>query len=165
MKSKVDSKKDKKQENKALRIIMLITIVIAIGILVGSVSYTIFKFQEYKKTSERIISYMEFNSSVEITAGSNGLNADRDGVKFGKTVPGGRGTRFLEINTSEDAFVQIFLSGDLAPYLSVENNSFYMKAGEFMNIPVYLDVPDNMVIGFYTGKVYVLLTRPEAIVK
>lgn len=161
MKSK-SNPKNHKPDNMTLRIIMLILMMISIGILIGTVSYTLVKVNENKQYENKVISYTEFNSSVEITRSSTGLNADRDGVKYGKTVPGGRGTRFININTSEYAFVQVFFAGDLAPYMSVENNSFYMDAGEFISLPVYLDVPDDAEIGFYTGKVYVMLTRPDS---
>jgi len=149
--------------NPTVRIVLIAVMVIAIGILIGAVSYTLNKMHQYRETADKLISYSIFNTTVEVTKNSVGLNADTDGLKYGKTTPGNGGTRFLDINTTQDAFVEIFLSGDMSAFLSVDENSFYMSAGESRRVPVYLDVPDDAVIGFYTGRIYILMTIPEVV--
>jgi hypothetical protein len=157
----VRKKKDiPKKDSRVIRLILFIILILSIGVLLGSVSYTINKMHQYKEDSKRIISYSVFNSSVEITPGSVGLNGDRDGLKYGKTTAGGGGTRYVDVNTSEDALVQIFISGDMTKFLSVEENNFIMKAGEFRKIPINLEVPNDTSLGFYTGEVHILLLRP-----
>jgi hypothetical protein len=162
VKRKVRNSKTKssKKDNKIVRLILIIVMILAVGVLLGAVSHTLIKMYEYKAEARKIISYHIFNSSVEITPSSVGLNADRDGIKFGKVNAGGGGTRFLDINSDEDAIVQVFIAGNMTGMISVEDNNFLIQAGEPYSLPVNLDVPEGTPIGFYNGEVHVILMRP-----
>jgi hypothetical protein len=147
----------KKNKNKSLdykRIIMILVMVISIGIFITTAIYSANKISEHKK----IANYRIINTSVEIST-TSGLNGDRDGLKYGKTTPGGSGLRYLEFNTTEDVLVNIYISGDMSKFLSVDENNFIMQANTNKSLPVYLTVPLNTSYGFYEGKIKVIMTR------
>jgi hypothetical protein len=150
----------KKKDSRTVRLMLFIILILAVGVLVGSISYTLSKMYQHNQDAKRLISYTVFNSTVQVTPGSVGLNGDRDGLRYGKITPGNGGSRFVDINTSEDAIVQIFISGDMVGFLSVNENNFLMKSGEFRKIPVNIEIPNETAIGFYEGKVHILLLRP-----
>ena len=159
--AKNNPNKSKRHKNTVFRVAMLMIMIISIGILIGTISYTLNKLHEQKKIMQSLISYTAFNTSVEITSHTVGLNADTDGLKYGKNTPGGGGTRFLDINTSQDALVEVYLSGEMSKFLSIEDNQFYMHAGEFRRVPVNLDIPNETAYGKYNGRIYVLMFKPD----
>lgn len=143
------------KNNVALRAVLIAIIFIFMGLLIGAISYTF-----YKMHNNNVIQYTILDASVEITQSTVGLNADKDALKFGKVTVGGGGTRFIILNATEEAIVQIYVSGDMAPYLSVERNDFIIEPGQSEKVPISLNAPLDMALGEYTGKVHVLLLRP-----
>ncbi|HYD03185.1 MAG TPA: hypothetical protein VEC16_02700 [Alphaproteobacteria bacterium] len=142
--------------DKTVRVILIIIMIIALGILLSTIAYTIYKTQANKD----IIKYTEVYTSAEV-AGNPGLNADPDGLKFGKVPPGASGIRYLDINTSENAIVELYISGELAKYMTVDESMFEINAGESKRIPFYLHIPDTVPLGLIEGKVVVIIRRAE----
>jgi len=148
----------KKVDNIIVRSTLIIIIVLSLGILIGMISYTLYTVNNYH---DKVITYTILNTSVEVVKYNvMGLNGDKDAVKFGKITAGNQGTRFLNISTNEKAIVSIYVTGEMANFISVQKNNFTMEQGTSELIPINLDVSKNATPGNYSGKIYVQLSKP-----
>ena len=148
----------KKSENLSLRIVLIAIIILSLGILIGTISYTLVTIKNY---NSKIISYYSIDTYVEVV-GYNviGLNGDKDALRYGRITAGNRGIRYLNISSNEKAIVSIYVSGEMADFISVENNSFVIEHNPGILVPINLNVPTGTPPGNYSGKVYVKLTKP-----
>lgn len=91
-----------------------------------------------------------------------GFNADPT-LHFGK-VPMTGGISRKELNIWNDwdipLRVEIRLKGEVAPFISVENNTFVLEPGETKKVSVYATVPPGFNrIGNFTGEAKVIYFR------
>ena len=149
----------KHSENKHLRITLIVILTIFVGIILGVISYTVYNISNIKPITGNILSYRELNTSIDVGK-RVGINGDRNGLKFGLNSPGGGGTKFIDINSTQRALVNVYISGNISEYLSVEKNSFIIERGEFVHLAINLELPTNITYGNYTGVVTVILTKP-----
>jgi len=149
----------KHSESGFLRKILIVALIISIGILIGVVSFTIYRIDIHKTYSDKVVEYHDIDASVIVTSGSVGLNGDTDSLKFGKISQGGGGTRFVTVNTTQNVSIEIYFSGDIAKFLSVEKNGYSIEKGIFEKVPINIDIPSNTPIGEYSGKVHIVLLR------
>jgi hypothetical protein len=162
---KIEKLQDKQGKDKAhgknyLRTTMMLIIILSIGVLLGVISYTVYNINGYNSLKNHTLSYREIDASVQVVPYGAGMDGNRSVLKFGKIGLGGGSTKYIQVNTSESAIVQIYASGDIADFIGVDDNNFTIRPGNMM-IPIYLDVPENAAIGNYTGKVHILLLRPQ----
>jgi hypothetical protein len=144
-------------ENKVLRNILIALIILSLGVLIGTISYTVYKNNYYKN---KVIEYRTIDAFVEVVKHGAGLNGDTDALRFGKSSPGSIGTRYIDINSSVNAIVDIYVNGDMAKFLSVDNNHMTVASGDDMHIPVYVIIPVGTQLGNYSGKIHIVLTKP-----
>jgi hypothetical protein len=150
--------KPNKADNKIIRIILISIILLFLGIMIGVISYTLYTANAFHN---KIITYNIYNTSAEIVSYNvMGLNGDKDAVKFGKITAGNSGTRFLNISTTTNANVSIYISGDIAQFISVEKNNFILEQNTTELLPINLDVPKDTPPGNYTGEIRIMLSRP-----
>lgn len=149
-----------KIESSLLVNILIIILILSIGILLGAVSFTVYRTSLHKSYINKIVEYTNITASVIVTSGSVGLDGDTDSLKFGKISQGGGGTRFITVNTTQNVIVDIYFSGDIANFLSVEKNNYTLEAGSFGKIPININIPLNVPIGEYSGNVYIILLKP-----
>jgi hypothetical protein len=158
---KVKNTKRKNWEtDKNVRIILISLIVISIGILFGTVGYCIYKYNAHSKYQSRIVSVNYINTSVQIIPYGIGINADTDSLKFGKTFPGGGGSRHLILNSTKEALVKVTITGDMARFLTVDKNNFIIKPNVSDQVLFILEIPDDTPQGNYTGLIQVLFLKP-----
>lgn len=149
---------DAKPGNAITRIILMTIIIISLGILIGVISYTLYTVKDY---NDKTITYNILNTSVEVVNYNiMGLNGDKDAVRFGKITAGNRGVRYLNISTKEKAIVSIYVSGDMAKFISVDKNNFLVEENFNQLVPIKLKIPSDTPSGNYTGEIYVKLSRP-----
>jgi len=141
------------------RVILITIIIICIGILLGVTTYCIYKLNISPKSN--IILIQNVNTSVNIVQYGGGLNGDKDALKFGKVPIEGSATRYLNINTTEDALVQIEIGGKIAQFLSVDKNNFILPKNTPEVITFQLDVPADTTIGNYTGNIKITFFKQE----
>jgi|GEM_PF-1117495 len=148
-------------KDKTLRIILAVVFIVSVGMLLGTVSFTVHRINNLHPNInvDKVISYTELNSSVIVAYSVAGLNGDTDSLKFGKVSQGGGGTRFIIINATERSVVEIYFSGNISGFLSVEKNDYIIEKGSIEKVPIDIDVPSNASNGNYDGKVHVLLLR------
>lgn len=152
--------KQSSENNTLSRIIYITLIIFSIGILVGVVSYTSYKLNE-TNNNQKIIAIRTVNASVNIIQYGAGLNGDKDSLKFGKVPFGGGSTRYLDINTSEDALVRIEVTGDITQFLSVDKNNFILPKNTAERLTFQLEVPNEGIeVGSYNGKIKVIFLKP-----
>lgn len=89
-----------------------------------------------------------------------GINTDTDALHFGTINPGGFGTRSVLLSNNYDTTlkVKIKVYGDLAEFVSVQNN-FVLLKNETKKIPFIVSIPQEAVYGNYTGKAVFILKR------
>jgi hypothetical protein len=89
-----------------------------------------------------------------------GLNVDHDALRFGIVPPGGRGSRNITIENDEVAnIVSIEAHGDIAEWVYVSHNDFYIAPGESMPIRVTVDVPGETPVRSYRNGTLRLIFR------
>lgn len=83
-----------------------------------------------------------------------GFDVNTSALTFGIAFPGNSVSRSVFINNDEKfpVIVKIFSTDDVAPYLSVKNETVIMP-GENKEIGFVLQIPKNMSFGDYSGKV------------
>jgi len=156
--TKIKKISKKKSESNVVRITLITILVVSLGIMIGIISYTVYSVNNYH---DKIITYNVLNTSVEVVSYNiMGLNTDKDAVKFGKITAGNSGTRFLNISTKEKAVVSIYVSGEMADYISVERNNFVIEQSSSQLVPITLQIPKETPPGKYTGEIDVKLSRP-----
>lgn len=88
----------------------------------------------------------------------SGFNTDTDAVYFGAIQPTGGGTKLIDFtNGPSRVYVSIVLSGELAGWVYVSDNNFYMNPFEQKQIKVTVAVPLGAEYRDYTGKIRFLL--------
>jgi len=132
------------------RVILMLVVIFFIGIYL-----TFLFYQNYK-----IIDYFEISARVKIQESGGGFNLENTSLNFGKNFPGGWGQRFIEINSSKDAIVRIKAVGDMENFLTFSDNNFFLPANKHKQVSVTMDVPENISLGNYTGKVKIYFLRP-----
>jgi len=160
-KSKTINKKNVSWENnKNVRIILVVILILSIGILFGTIGYTMYKWSEHSKFQSGIIAVRYVDTSVQIVPYGVGINGDTDSLKFGKVPFGGGGERALYLNITQEAVVNITITGDMAKFMSVNKNEFIIQPNKRDEVVFYLDVPEGAVTGNYTGLIRVLFLKP-----
>jgi len=89
------------------------------------------------------------------------FNVDGDAIHFGGTTPGGSAKRTVHL-AHEFRFpleVIINLDGPLSEWVSVSDNRFILKEGEFKTVSVTAKVPEDAAFGKYHGKVRLVFKR------
>lgn len=137
---------------KSKKVITYLSIIISTLFLGIILSFLVF-------VNYKIIDYNEINLSVKITPGSMGINADPGSLNFGKNRPGGSGDRFFEVTSKDDVVIKMFVFGDMKDFIYLSDNNFPLNSNETKKITVSLYVPEDVVIGNYTGKLVVLSLR------
>ncbi|MGV8140850.1 MAG: hypothetical protein ACP5NW_00240 [Candidatus Woesearchaeota archaeon] len=132
-------------------------IILSFGVLIGAISYTLHKDNYYKN---RVIEYRIIDTYVEVVENGAGLNGDRDALRFGKIGPGSSGNRFIDINSTSNAIIEIYVAGDMAQFLSIDTNKISVSPGEDKQIPVYISIPKGTPYGNYSGKIHVVMLKP-----
>jgi hypothetical protein len=153
-------KKNSWENNKVIKIIFITIIVVSLGIMLGTVSYSIYKWNEHSKYQARIISINYVNTTIEVVSFGMGMNADRDALKFGRVTPGSGGERDLLINSTKDAQVEVIVFGEMAEFLTVDKNNFIIKANTQDKIQFTLEIPEDTIPKNYTGTIQVIFLEP-----
>ena len=143
-----------------LRNILIALLILSVGILLGVASFTIYRVNLHKSYIEKVVGYKDIDTSVTVTSGSAGLNGDTDSLKFGKISQGSGGTRFVIINTTQDVIIEVYFSGDISRFLSVDRNKYIINGGSLEKVPINIDIPSDTTAGEYSGKVHIILLRP-----
>ena len=89
-----------------------------------------------------------------------GLNTDTDALRFGSLRSGGGSNRFVEISSEKPSWVTVQLKGDLAQWVWVSNESFFLDKGEVDKVRFKLDVPGSAESGNYTGTAVFIFKEP-----
>lgn len=148
------------ENNQNVRILLIIIIVVSLGIMFGTAGYSIHKNRENQKQQSRIISVNYVNTSIQVVSFGAGMNGDKDSLKFGKTMPGGGGERYLILNTTKDALVEIVIMGEMSNFLTVNKNDFLIKANTEDQVTFYLEIPEGTPPKNYTGTIQVTFLKP-----
>lgn len=120
-----------------------------------SVSITEFVYFFYK---------VKYITSYDLALGvseSVGFAIGRPGMDFGSVPPGGSATRELVIlnNYTIPLFVEAITKGELKEFLYIENSTFTLEPGEYINLPVTAYVPADAEFKEYTGKLTLIFKR------
>jgi hypothetical protein len=133
-----------------IRIVLWLLLVLVLGIFA-----TVLYYYNYY-----LIDYTEFNTSLMVHNGNSGFNTDTWELSFGKNHPGGSGTKYFSITSKERAHVFIKVSGNMSEFLSFSDNNFIIQPGETKKIQTDLKIPQDAMLGNYSGKVQVYFFRP-----
>ena len=123
----------------------LLIVLIAVG-LIGFV--TTFYFRPFYETYE----IREIEMRLEV-AKKLGFNTNTDMLNFGANSPGNTAKRFMDISFPKETQVIIEFEGDLAKWVSANNNSFILEPNKEKHIEFLANIPKNADNGNYTGKV------------
>ena len=108
---------------------------------------TILAFQYVYSTS--IYEIREIGVDVYVRK-TPGLNVDSDALRFGTVPPGGSGRRNISIENDDVAnIVTIEAYGDIASWVYVSENDFYMAPSESKSIEVTVNVPEDTPVRDY----------------
>ena len=132
----------------------LFYVVIAICILV---SFVVTLFID----AARVVGVYKYSADVRVIDEQNriGFNTDTDGLHFGSISSGSGSRRVLILrDIAQDVRVQIVNHGEIASWISSENN-FILKKGEEKNLSFSLSVPSPIQVGNYTGEVTIVLRK------
>nr|AQS31584.1 hypothetical protein [uncultured archaeon] len=88
-----------------------------------------------------------------------GINADIDGLKFGKISASSGVRRSITVNSVFDAEVDVFIDAPFASWVTIEPTIFAIKKNQTMEVSFDVLVPDNSPNGNYSGKVYFCFKR------
>ncbi len=102
----------------------------------------------------------EIPASVIVQKEVMGLNTDTDALRFGSLKPGTGSSRFVKVVSKESSWVTIQVKGNLASWVWVSNESFFLNKGDMDEIRIKVDVPDSVEDGNYTGKVIFIFRQP-----
>ncbi len=144
---------DKKRKNMMYSYLLVAAILVVVFIL-GSLGTYVFYY------SQKLISYSEYNLSVEVTERGTSFNTDTDKIDFAKNYLGGGGTKKINIYTKEDALVMIQMTGDIEQFLSLSENNFLLYANTTREVVIYLAIPKDAILGEYEGKLKVYFYKP-----
>jgi hypothetical protein len=159
-KSSKDTKKKSWENDQVVRIIFILIIIVSLGVMFGTAGYSFYKWNENSKYQSRIISINYVNTSVQIVPFGAGMNGDIDSLKFGKSMPGSGGERYLILNSTQEAMVEIQIFGDMSKFLTVDKNDFIMKPKTRDQVTFYLEIPEDTKPGNYTGTIQVVFLKP-----
>ena len=133
------------------------TALIVIMLLLGT-GGTLFYYAFYKVVFMKI-----YDIEIKVVEGRHvGFNADPS-LHFGM-IPsmGGSAEKELNMLNNENipVMVQVRVSGDASPYISVEDNNFVLNPSEGRKLKVYAIIPDNFnKVANFTGEAKVIYTR------
>jgi hypothetical protein len=153
-------KKNSWENNTIIKIIFITVIVVSLGIMFGTISYSIYKWNENSKYQSRIISINYVNTSIEVVSYGMGINADRDALKFGRVMPGSGGQRELFLNSTREARVEVTVFGEMSDFLTVDKNDFIVQPNKQDKILFTLEIPGNATPKNYTGTIQVIFLKP-----
>lgn len=87
-----------------------------------------------------------------------GFNVETSAVIFGTIPPGGTGKRDITVSNLAATPKQVVIKteGELAEWVSVEENRFLIQVNESKTINVFVYVPENAEFGNYTGTLKML---------
>ena len=118
---------------------------------------TILAFQYFYTTS--IYEIREVGMDVYVR-NTPGLNVDSDALHFGIVPPGGSGRRTITIENDDIAnTVSIEAYGDIASWVYVSENDFYIAPSETRSIEVSVDVPGDTPVRSYRNGTLRLIFR------
>ncbi len=108
---------------------------------------TMMVFQYYYMTTIYEIRAIETEVYVQNTPG---INVDSEALRFGIVPPGGRGRRNLSIENDGVAnTVTIEAFGDIAEWLLVSENDFFLEPFESKEVEVTVEVPEDTPMRTY----------------
>ncbi len=157
---KTKIKKRTWENDSRIRIALILIIVISLGIMFGTAGYSLYKYNSNLKQQSKIISVNYVNTSIQVVSVGAGMNGDTDSLKFGKISPGGGGERYLILNSSKDALVEITIFGEMSSFLTVNKNDFLMNANTKDQVTFYLEIPEGTPPKNYTGTIQVVFIKP-----
>lgn len=82
-----------------------------------------------------------------------GFNVGTDALYLGSVPPGSSAHRVIHVRNDHFSFgrVNIKAFGDVAPWLSVSDNNFYLRRDEVGDVDVRVEVPEGVARGDYNG--------------
>ncbi len=125
-----------------------------VAVVIIAVSFVYLWFENFV-----IFSTEEVDMHIKVVGGKMiGINTDTDAIYFGKVRKGGLATRKIIIDNNDDRphMIQIKTFGDLSKWVYVSENNFILDPSESKNVSVSCEVPTDVEIGNYTGKLQVV---------
>jgi hypothetical protein len=159
MKMKQERDSSNYSSNMIIRTLIILGIVAVLGVLFTVILYSSYVDYTRSRYVQDIIGYAELNTSVEIAAHSIGMNADIDSLKFGKTYPGGSGSRYFYINSTRSGTVHITATGEISRFLVIQKNDFAIRSNESERVDVEIDVPKGASLGKYYGVIQIEILK------
>ncbi len=129
-------------------IIIPVIIAVITSIITGIVynSYNIYKIETID---------VDYNITE---GGTIGINADTDAIHFGRVSPGFSAEREFTVSSDKDAVIITELKG--IDYVSLNPSYAQIKAGEKISFKVYLNIPENALVGYHKGEIKIITRRP-----
>lgn len=78
-------------------------------------------------------------------------------LNFGVVRRGGSRTMFFNITSNEDVKLTIFKKGDIADFIYIPENNFFLQTNELKRVSVDLRIPLNTELSNYSGKLIMVL--------
>jgi len=86
-----------------------------------------------------------------------GFNLDQESLNFGTIPPGSGSFRAITLKSDKPLEVHVSFEGDTAKWMNVSKNDFILDGVEDLSFNI--QVPNDVVLGDYTGKTVILFTR------
>lgn len=129
-------------------IYVLLAIICVLGMIATSFIYT----------NQQVLQYEEIKVSYEVREGQSlGFDTTNESLAFGRSAPGGKSFRHIEIVSAEPARFFIGLTGDAVQHLHPEPSFGDLEPGVAQMIRFTLSSPEKP--GNYTGLVQVRVLR------
>lgn len=128
-----------------MKIKKLLLILFATVLISSAATFNIHSLYRYYEVRE-------IDMALEV-APKLGMNTDTDMLNFGANYPGNSCKRFVDISFPEEAEVVIKFEGQLAHWVSVDDNNFILDADENKHLSFLTSIPSDADEGNYTGKV------------
>ncbi|MBW2984266.1 hypothetical protein KY361_04075 [Candidatus Woesearchaeota archaeon] len=123
------------------KLLMILAIMILIGFTTAFCAYTFYNYHEVR----------ELDMVLEV-APKLGFNTETGKLNFGANFPGNSCRRFVDISFPKKTKVVIGFKGQLADWVSVDDNGFILNANESKHLAFTANIPQDVGEGNYTGK-------------
>jgi len=142
-----------RQKNKNWENVIIMLALLLIGIHLSAFFYKIF----LAPLETRIV-------DAKFSVGNNiGFDLNSTSLSFGKITPGGSAKRSLKLSNEFDYAikVRVLASRKIADYISVKEESFLIEPKTLGSIEFTLNIPRNMKLGDYSGKVLIKIYKAK----